>query len=74
MTVPSSMFTPKVTPLPLSQVRRQLLESFCCWCAINGQQDYADLAFRDNMAPKGKDWIQDNQDILKILKENLQTT
>ena len=36
--------------------------------------DYADLAFGDNRAPKAKDWIQDSQDILKILKENLQTT
>ena len=35
--------------------------------------DYADLAFGDSMAPKAKDLIQDNQDILKILKENLQT-
>ena len=36
--------------------------------------DYADLAFGDSMDPKEKDWIQDSQDILKILKENLQTT
>ena len=35
--------------------------------------DFADLAFEDSRAPKVKDWIQDNQDILKILKENLQT-
>ena len=35
--------------------------------------DYADLAFGDSRAPKAKDWIQDSQDILKILKENLQT-
>ena len=33
---------------------------------------FADLAFRDSRAPKGKDWVQDNQDILKVLKENLQ--
>ena len=32
--------------------------------------DYAYLAFG---APKAKDWIQDSQDILKILEENLQT-
>ena len=35
--------------------------------------DYADLAFGDSRDPKAKDWIQDSQDILKILKENLQT-
>jgi len=35
--------------------------------------DYADLAFGDSRAPKAKDWIQDSQDIMKILKENLQT-
>ena len=35
--------------------------------------DYADLAFGDSRAPNAKDWIQDSQDILKILKENLQT-
>ena len=35
--------------------------------------DYADLAFGDSREPKEKDWIQDSQDILKILKENLQT-
>ena len=34
--------------------------------------DYADLAFGNSRAPKAKDWIQDSQDILKILKENLQ--
>ena len=33
---------------------------------------FADLAFGDSKAPKAKDWIQDSQDILKILKENLQ--
>ena len=31
------------------------------------------MAFGDSRDPKAKDWIQDNQDILKILKENLQT-
>ena len=35
---------------------------------------FADLAFGDNKAPKAKDWVQDNQDILKVLKENLQET
>ena len=35
--------------------------------------DYADLAFGDSRAPKAKDWIQDSQDILKVLKENLWT-
>ena len=35
---------------------------------------FADLAFGDSRAPKAKDWIQDSQDILKILKENLQAT
>ena len=38
MTVLSSVVAPKVTPLPLSQVRRQLSEDFCCWCAIGRQQ------------------------------------
>ena len=33
--------------------------------------DYADLAFGDSRTPKAKDWIQNSQDILKILKENL---
>ena len=37
MIVPSSVLSPKVTPLPLSQVRRQLSEDFCCWCASGGQ-------------------------------------
>jgi hypothetical protein len=31
------------------------------------------LAFRDSRAPKAKDWIQESQDILKALKDNLQT-
>ena len=35
--------------------------------------NFADLAFGDNRAPKAKDWVQDSQDILKVLKENLQT-
>jgi hypothetical protein len=29
------------------------------------------LSFRDIRAPKAKDWIQENQDILKALKDNL---
>ena len=33
---------------------------------------FADLAFGDSRAPKEKDWVQDSQDILKILRENLQ--
>jgi hypothetical protein len=35
---------------------------------------FVDLAFGDSRAPKAKDWIQENQDILKALKDNLQTT
>jgi hypothetical protein len=33
-----------------------------------------DLVFRDSRAPKAKDWIVESQEILKVLKENLQTT
>ena len=33
---------------------------------------FFDLAFVDSKAPKAKDWIQEIQDILKVL-ENLQT-
>ena len=36
--------------------------------------NFTDLAFGDNREPKLKDWVQDSQDILKILRENLQTT
>ena len=43
MTVPRSVLSPKVTPLPLSQVRRQLSEYFCWWCAIKGQHLLAPL-------------------------------
>jgi len=43
VTVPSSVLAPKVTPLPLSQVRRQLSEDLCCWCAIGGQHLLAPL-------------------------------
>ena len=35
---------------------------------------FADLIFGDSRAPKAKDWIQESQDILKVLKDNLQTT
>lgn len=43
--------------------------------ALHGYEalNFADLVFGDCRAPKAKDWIQDSQDILKILKENLQT-
>ena len=34
---------------------------------------FADMVFGDSRAPKAKDWIQESQDILKILKDNLQT-
>jgi hypothetical protein len=34
---------------------------------------FVDLVFGDNRAPKAKDWIQESQDILKALKDNLQT-
>ena len=33
---------------------------------------FADLDFGDSIAPKAKDWIQDSQDILKVLREKLQ--
>ena len=34
--------------------------------------NFADLAFGDSRSPKAKDWVQESQDILKVLKENLQ--
>ena len=34
--------------------------------------NFADLVFGDNRAPKEKDWVKDSQDIIKVLKENLQ--
>ena len=43
MTVPSSVLAPKVTPLALFQVRTQLPEDFCGWCAIDGQHLLAPL-------------------------------
>jgi hypothetical protein len=33
-----------------------------------------DLVFEESRAPKAKDWITKSQEILKVLKENLQTT
>ena len=30
------------------------------------------MDFGDNRAPKAKDWVHDNKDILKVLKKNLQ--
>ena len=32
---------------------------------------FADRIFGDNRAPKAKEWIQEGQDILKILRENI---
>jgi hypothetical protein len=32
-----------------------------------------DLVFEESRAPKAKDWIRESQEILKLLKENLQT-
>ena len=42
--------------------------SLYCYEALN----FADLDFGDNRATKAKDWVQDSQYILKVLKENLQ--
>jgi len=33
---------------------------------------FADLAFGDSRAPLAKDWIEESQDILRVLKNNLQ--
>jgi hypothetical protein len=33
---------------------------------------FVDLAFGESRAPKAKDWLQESQDILRVLKENLQ--
>ena len=33
---------------------------------------FADLMFGDYRAQKAKDWLQENQDILRALKDNLQ--
>jgi hypothetical protein len=35
---------------------------------------FVDLVFEGSRAPKAKDWIIESQEILKLLKENLQTT
>ena len=35
---------------------------------------FADLEFGDNREPKAKDWRQDSQDILEVLRENLQAS
>jgi hypothetical protein len=35
---------------------------------------FIDLVFGERRAPKAKDWITKSQEILKFLKENLQTT
>jgi hypothetical protein len=34
----------------------------------------AEFVFGERRAPKAKDWIIESQDILKLLKENLQMT
>ena len=34
--------------------------------------NFADLIFGDSKAQKAKDWLQDNQDILRALKDNMQ--
>eukprot|EP00253_Pinus_taeda_P034492 PITA_34492 len=34
---------------------------------------FADVMFGDSKAPRAKDWIQESQDILRALKDNLQT-
>ena len=44
--------------------------------ALYGYEElnFVDLAFGDSRASKAKDWVQDSQDILKVLKEKLQAT
>ena len=32
---------------------------------------FVEIAFGDSKAPKAKNWIQESQDILRVLKENL---
>ena len=41
--------------------------------ALDGYEDpnFADLIFGDYKAQKAKDWLQDNQEILRALKDNL---
>ena len=36
--------------------------------------NFADIVFKDSRAPKAKYSVHDSQDILKVLKENLQAT
>ena len=45
--VPSFVLAPKVTPLPLSQVRRQLSIDLCCGCAI-GEQHAQTLGIKNS--------------------------
>ena len=33
---------------------------------------FMDFAFGESQAPKAKDWLQDSQEFLRVLKENLQ--
>jgi hypothetical protein len=35
---------------------------------------FIEVIFGDNRPPRAKDWIEESQEILKILKENLQAT
>ena len=32
---------------------------------------FADMIFGDSRAPKAKDWVEESQEILKLLKDNL---
>ena len=42
--------------------------------ALHGYEalKFVDLSFGNNRSPKEKDWVHDSQDILKVLRENLQ--
>jgi hypothetical protein len=44
--------------------------------ALYGYDDptLVDLVFEESRAPNAKDWIIESREILKLLKENLQTT
>ena len=33
---------------------------------------FVEMIFGDNRAPKAKDWVEESQEILKLLKDNLQ--
>ena len=33
---------------------------------------FSDMIFGDSRAPKAKDWVEESQEILKLLKDNLQ--